>query len=293
MRTSVIVGVDGSPSAARAADVAGDLALRHRLSLEVLHVFSWPALYPPFLPPSVVVQLDPRKAAGELVSTVAATVRERYPRLSVKAGTVDGNAAGALVDASRHGAFLVVGHRGVGGFTELLIGSVGVHTTAHARCPVLVIRGEVGVSGAPVVVGVDGSIPARVAAAYAFDEARTRGSELYAVLARPSGQAKAGAASPPRADPTDPIDASVGDLVARHRGVKFHREVRCGGSPALVISTLAGEVGAGLVVVASRGIGGFRGLLVGSTSRALVEHAPCPVMVIPKDAVARFAGGTP
>src|SRR5690349_13489609 len=237
MRTSVIVGVDGSPSAARAAQLAGDLAERHRLPLEVVHVFSWPALYPPFLPPSVMVQLDPRQAAGDLVGAVAAAVRERHPRLSVKTRIVDGNAAGSLVDASRHGAFLVVGHRGLGGFTEMVIGSVGVHTTAHARCPVVVVRGDTGTPTAPVVVGVDGSVPARIAAAYAFDEAHTRGSDLYAVFA----------AGTQPTDPTDPIDASLDDLVVRHPEVKVHREVRRGNSPALVISTLAREVGAGLV----------------------------------------------
>lgn len=282
MRTSVVVGVDGSPSAARAADLAGELALRHRMPLEVVHAFSWPALYPPFLPPSVVVQLDPRQAAGELVSRVAAAVRERYPRLSVETRIVDGNAAGALVDASRHAAFLVVGHRGIGGFTELVIGSVGVHTTAHARCPVVVVRGDSGTPVAPVVVGVDGSVPARIAAAYAFDEAHTRGSDLYAVFA----------AGTQPTDPTDPIGASLDDLVTRRPEVKVHREIRRGTSPALVISTLAREVGAGLVVVASRGVGGFRGLLVGGTSRALVEHASCPVMVIPKEAIPRVPGGT-
>jgi nucleotide-binding universal stress UspA family protein len=282
MRTSVVVGVDGSPSAARAAELAGDLALRHRMSLEVVHAFNWPALYPPFLPPSVVARLDPRQAAGELVSRVAAAVRERYPRLSVETRIVDGNAAGALVDASRHAAYLVVGHRGIGGFTEMVIGSVGVHTTAHARCPVLVVRGDAGTPAAPVVVGVDGSVPARVAAAYAYDEAHTRGSDLYAVFA----------AGTQPTDPTVPVDAGLDDLIARRPEVKVHREVRRGNSPALVISTLAREVGAGLVVVASRGIGGFRGLLVGGTGRALVEHAPCPVMVIPKEATPRVPGET-
>src|ERR1041384_7082124 len=53
MRTSVVVGVDGSAQSIRAALAAGDLAVRHGLSLRVLHVFSWPVLYPPFLPPSV------------------------------------------------------------------------------------------------------------------------------------------------------------------------------------------------------------------------------------------------
>ncbi len=277
MDTPVIVGVDGSPSAARAAELAADLAVRHRLRLQVVHAFSWPALYPPFLPPSVVVDLDPRKPAAELVGTVARTVAQRYPDLVIDTRIVDGDAAGTLVDASRHAAFLVVGHRGLGGFTELVVGSVGVHTTAHARCAVLVVRGDTGSTGAPVVVGVDGSVRARIAAAYAFDEARTRRCDLYVVSVRPSG--------------SEPADAGLGGIVERHPDVKVHHEIRHGDSAALAILTLAREVDGGLVVVGSRGLGGFRGLLVGGTGRALVDHAPCPVMVIPRDTVPRLEGG--
>lgn len=241
MRTSVIVGVDGSPSAIRAADHAAALAIRHGLSLDVVHVFSWPASYPPLLPESVAVRVDPRAVARELVETAAAEVGERYPGLPVEPRLIDGNAAGALVDASRRAAHLVVGHRGAGGFSELLLGSVGVHTTTHARCPVVVVRGESGDPDAHVVVGVDGSMPARAAARYG---------------------------------------------IADHfPDVKVRRELRHGDSPPQVLVALATEIHAGLVVVGSRGVGGFRGLLLGGTGRALVDHSPCPIMVIRKDAV--------
>ena len=89
-----------------------------------------------------------------------------------------------------------------------------------------------------------------------------------------------------------PSAVSFADLVDRYPDVKVHREVRTGEPPAVVISRLAHDVGAGLVVVGSRGIGGFRSLLVGGTSRTLVDHAPCPVMVVPTNAVARLQGGT-
>ncbi|GAA1037473.1 universal stress protein [Virgisporangium ochraceum] len=280
MEASVIVGVDGSPSAAHAAELAGELAVRHRLALEVVHVFSWPAMYPPFLPPSVVKGLDPRPLAAEIVGTVATAVGQRHPYLSIGTRAVDGNAAGVLVDASRHAAFLVVGHRGLGGLTEIVVGSVGVYVAAHAHCPVLVVRGDAGPSGAPVVVGVDGSTPARTAAAHVFAEADSRHADLYVVHARVGGSTG------------DPVDLDLADLVGRYPDVKVHREVRTDDPPAVVISRLASDVGAGLVVVGSRGLGGFRSLLVGGTSRMLVDHAPCPVMVVPTNAVTRLQGGT-
>jgi nucleotide-binding universal stress UspA family protein len=284
MRTSVLVGVDGSPSATRAAKVAGELAMRRGLPLDVIHVFSRPAVYP-FRPDAVGVEDDPRAPAQLIAAAAAAHVRERFPNLEVDIRLAEGNPAGALVDASRDAEFLVVGHRGLGGFAELLLGSVGVHTTTHAHCPVLVVRGEVGEPHAPVVVGVDGSIPARAATEIAFQEARLRGSELVVALAWPPAQswpaAIAAAGLPPHPDTIDPIEVTLGRISDRYPDVKVRWEVRHGVSPAQVIAELAMWEDAGLIVVGARGAGGFHGLLMGGTCRALVDHAPCPVMVIP------------
>jgi nucleotide-binding universal stress UspA family protein len=130
---------------------------------------------------------------------------------------------------------------------------------------------------------------ARAAARYAFEEARARGVELVVGLAWPPARswskAVAAAGLPPHPDGVDPIEVSLGNIIDHYPNVKVRRELRHGGSAPQVIATLAEEVRAGLVVVGSRGIGGFRGLLLGGTSRALIDHSPCPVMVIPKDAV--------
>jgi nucleotide-binding universal stress UspA family protein len=269
MRTSVVVGVDGSASATRAAEVAGELALRRDLPLHVMHV----------------VQVDSRTTARRIVDDAVAHVRERFPTLEVVAELADGNAAGALVHASRNAEFVVVGHRGLGGFTELLVGSVGVHTTTHAHCPVLVVRGEAGEPQAPVVVGVDGSMAARAAAKIAFQEARLRGSELIVVLAWPPArswpEAISAAGLPPDPDEIDPVEVTLRGIREQYPDVKIRREVRHGDSPAQVIAELALWADAGLIVVGARGSGGFHGLLMGGTCRALVDHAPCPLMVIP------------
>lgn len=271
MRTFVVVGVDGSEPADRAAEAAADLAVRHGLSLHVVHMFSWPVLYPPFLPPSVAVQTDPRAVARQLVDTVAGTVAARHPGLHVEARITDGYAPAALVDLSRRAAYLVVGHRGRGGFAELLAGSVGVHVTTHAHCPVLVVRGKVGAPcDGPVVVGVDGSAPAEAAARVAFAEARARGCELVVATSLPV-----------ESPPSDSIQAGIDGLIVEFPDVKVRCETRHSRSAAHALVTLADELRAGLIVVGSRGIGGFRGLLMGGTCRALVDHAPCPLLVVP------------
>jgi nucleotide-binding universal stress UspA family protein len=220
MRTSVVVGVDGSAPAVRAAQAAADLAVRHGLPLQLVHVFSWP----------------------------------------------------------------------------VLAGSVGVHVTTHARCPVLVVRGEAGAPEAPVIVGLDGSAPAVAAARAAFAEARARDCELVAALVRPSPRvwpAPAGGL-PGDADRIDALQAGLDGVVDENPDVKVRREILHSPSPAHALATLAADLRAGLIVVGSRGIGGFRGLLMGGTCRALVDHAPCPLLVVPPAGTATATiGGWP
>jgi nucleotide-binding universal stress UspA family protein len=285
MRTPVVVGVDGSPSATRAAEAAADLATRRGLPLLVLHVFSWPALYPPFLPPSVAEQTNPRAVARQLVDTAASTVALKRPDLDIDVRIVDGYPPAALVDASRRAALVAVGHRGRGGFAELLTGSVGVHVTTHARCPVLVVRGSMAEPAAPIVVGADGSIPSRAAVRVAFEEARSRGCELVAARALPPADSWPDPAADNEEQAgqrhADLVRAGLEDVVDQHPAVKVRWEVHHGRSAAHVLATLADDLRAGAIVVGSRGVGGFRGLLMGGTCRALVDHAPCPLIVVP------------
>jgi nucleotide-binding universal stress UspA family protein len=80
----------------------------------------------------------------------------------------------------------------------------------------------------------------------------------------------------------DQLEASILGIADRYRDVKWRtEEVRGGDSAATALMAAADDCGAGLVVVGSRGVGGFRAMVMGSTSRTLIEHAPCPVMVVP------------
>ena len=74
---------------------------------------------------------------------------------------------------------------------------------------------------------------------------------------------------------------SVRGVAERYADVKWSTEVVHGDSAATALMAVAGGTGAGLLVVGSRGVGGFRAMVMGSTSRTLIEHAPCPVTVVP------------
>jgi nucleotide-binding universal stress UspA family protein len=85
-----------------------------------------------------------------------------------------------LLAESNGADLLVLGDRGLGGLTDLIIGSVAVQTAAHARCPVLIVRGTPLPDG-PVVAGVDGSRTSALALDFAAEEASLRDTELVAL----------------------------------------------------------------------------------------------------------------
>jgi nucleotide-binding universal stress UspA family protein len=291
MSAPVVVGFDGSASARAALRYGAGEALLRGCGLRLVHAFSWPLIYPPFGAEYDPHDHGPRVAMLNLMTTAARHVRRKYPDLPVVTRIVDGSPGGVLVRASSDAAVLVVGHRGLGGFTGLLAGSVGIQVTGHAHCPVVVVRGEPMTIGspatdAPVVLGFDGSPSAGTAADAAFAHAQRWGVELLAVHHHPShttraeAEAEAAGHYPPPCT-MDEFAASLRFAAADHGDVKYRTEVVHGDSAATALITAARDVDAGLLVVGTRGVGGFRGLVMGSTSRNLVEHAPCPLMVLP------------
>ena len=140
-----------------------------------------------------------------------------------------------------------------------------------------------------IVVGVDGSETSIDALRFAIDEARLHGAEVKAVNAWHVPALAYGAGMGPV-----PLDLAAYPTVAKSRledsleavgaassGVKVTPIVR-EGLPTHVICEES--AGADLLVVGSRGLGGFRGLLLGSVSQHCADHAPCPVVIVPNRA---------
>ena len=175
---------------------------------------------------------------------------------------------------------VVVGCRGRGAFERRLLGSVSLGLVHHAHCPVAVIHDEnPAMPQAPVLVGTDRSSASQSAMAIAFDEASRRGVELVALRA----WCDSGAESMPEVD--WPAVKSVEDKileehlagwrgqypdVAVRRVIEFDQPAR-----RLVEQSESTQ----LVVVGSRGRGGFAAMLLGSVSEAVVQSARVPVIV--------------
>jgi nucleotide-binding universal stress UspA family protein len=134
-----------------------------------------------------------------------------------------------------------------------------------------------------IVVGVDGSDGAAAALEFAVGEARMRGCALKAVSAWhvPVGAYNSGLMH--MIDPTEYERLGRGALdEALHgadaNGMEISGVVR-EGQPAEVL--VAESKDAELLVVGSRGLGGFRGLLLGSVGQQCAHHAACPVVIVP------------
>jgi nucleotide-binding universal stress UspA family protein len=200
-----------------------------------------------------------------------------------------GGPAGVLVDESRAASLVVVGTRGLGGFAGLLAGSVSTQVADHAHCPVIVVRTGATTGpgpGAPVVVGLDGSPLSSHALQFALDLAAASDAPLVALYAwrgLPTGNL--GPTTVWHYDPEE-AEEEARRLLAEQLAGCAERYPQVSIEQRTVLSFNPGDTlvdasrTAGLVVVGSRGRGGFTGLLLGSTSQTLVHHARCSVAVI-------------
>jgi nucleotide-binding universal stress UspA family protein len=191
---------------------------------------------------------------------------------------------------------VVVGSSGLDRVTEFILGSVTQQVVAHAACPVAVVPSSVsdepGIESGRVVVGIDGSELSVDATHIAFEEASLRraGLTLLHVWNSP-GYDSAGVVVPDtfnleeaHSDELRAMAETVAGLGEKYPDVHVQQRLRQG-RPAKALADASR--GAALVVVGSRGHGGFASLMLGSTSRALLHHASCPVLVVKPGTVPR------
>ena len=136
----IVVGVDGSNSSLQALERAARHAELTGEALEVITTWAWPATYG--WSPQIPADWNPLADVTKELDKTVARLRQAHPDVTVHPRVVEGHAAPVLIEASRGAELLVVGSRGHGEFTGMLLGSVGEHCVSHAHCPVLVVRGD-------------------------------------------------------------------------------------------------------------------------------------------------------
>lgn len=282
----VVVGVDGSPSSTRAVRWAALEAARRTARLSLVHV--WTPV-PTSVPHAAALGAyeDALVTQGrQWLADAEGVAREAAPDVPTSTSLVGGSVAARLIGRSAAAELVVLGSRGLGGFTGLVVGSVAVAVATHGHCPVVVVRGhedETVRQDGPVVVGVDGSPANRDAVRFAFAAAAARSVPLVAVhawsdLPVTTSWELTTATDLVEQRAAEELTTWLSESRAEHPDVTVEPVIAHGG-PAQVLLDRAGA--AQLLVVGSRGRGGFRGLLLGSTSQAMIYHAACPVAVVP------------
>ncbi|MEW2529538.1 universal stress protein [Streptomyces sp. NPDC047071] len=287
MEHPLIVGVDGSESSLRALDWAVDEADRQAVPLRIVHASSW-EWYEGREPSFGINRALVRAQADRVVADAAERAHCRSSSVKVTSQTLDEDPASALIRESHRASGILVGSRGRGRLTGLLLGSVGLAVAARAACPVTVVRGaEDNRDGTHrrVVVGVDEAVDARPALDYAVRCAQRRGAALDVVHAwrcpaheAPERPHPAGATDTHQQRAEQRVEEAIGGLARTHSAVPVHRRV-VEGSPRAAL--LDAAEGADLLVVGARRRTGQVGMQLGPVNHAVLHHAACPVAVVP------------
>jgi nucleotide-binding universal stress UspA family protein len=294
-RGRIMLATDGSPEAERAAGMATVLSEKLGAELHLVYVepmpdpLSWPeaSIMSPHLQQDISERAEDQartKLEGE-----AEKIRGMGGKISgvhARAGRPDAEIVRA---AEELGARLVVlGNRGLGPVRRAVLGSVSRSVVHHAHSSVLVVRDEHHLPGR-ILLAVDGSKQARTATKAAVEISSSTGSALHVAFVTPtaehlygphfySEEIKQSIRARAEDDVRGFLDEQVG-WVEVHGGEieDTHMAV---GRPDAEIVKLAEELGAGLTVVGSRGLGGIRRALIGSVSDSVVRHAHGPVLVV-------------
>lgn len=290
----IVVGVDGSPSSTAAVEWAARDAAMHNVLLTLVHVV---APVPPSSGPTGQVPVpagyalwrdsDAKRIVEDALKVVEHSTAESESA-PARSELVHGVVVPTLVDFSSEADMLVVGCQGQGTVSRALLGSVSSGVLRRAHCPVAVIhdgdRVATRSADAPVLVGLDGSPTSDLATDIAFDEASRRRVGLVALHAWSDlselGPPGIGWSPAEWLEIHEREDHSLAEQLAawqkRYPDVAVSRLVVCD-QPARQL--IENSESAQLVVVGSRGRGGFAGMLLGSVSRAVVNSSRTPVIV--------------
>ncbi|KOU71121.1 universal stress protein [Streptomyces sp. MMG1533] len=284
----LVVGVDGSGPSLRAVDWAADEAALRGVPLRVVYASLWERYEGAALDKDLGRSSE-QVPAEDIAEGAARRARARHPELKVSAEVLPEEPEYALVKEGLHAGALVLGTRGRSGITELLLGSVSLTVAAHARCPVIVLRGSHDNQVTPavrgrVVVGVGEHSEPSAAVCFAFEEARRRGVPLEAVRAwrRPARETTdqtllvGELARLHEEEAAETLEAALRDapeeVDLRRRTVEGHARK----------ALLDASHEADLLVVGARRREGHLGLQLGRVAHTALHHSACPVAVVPE-----------
>ena len=281
----IVVAVDGSPHSDAAVEWAARESVLRRASVALVHAITpMPGTLADAAARSNVDRWY-KDNANTVVAAAEATFRAAHGQsraVDVQTTVLEAPVLAALIDMSARAQLIVVGSRGQGAIGRLLMGSVSTGLVHHAQCPVAVIPLDETRNAPdrhPVLLGVDGTAASDGAIALAFDEAARRSADLLALHAWSDVGVLPiiGRWYDYETDATNLLAERLAGWREKYPDVRVARRVVCDvPAHALFVEARYSQ----LVVVGSRGRGGFAGLQLGSVASAVVHTSPAPVIVV-------------
>ncbi|MFT3659862.1 MAG: universal stress protein [Gordonia sp. (in: high G+C Gram-positive bacteria)] len=284
----ILVGVDGSAESVNAVRWAAQTAKLENAELKIVSAYTTTTSdYAPGLviPQDVIDAI--RGEVSKYVQDAARVAEEAAPGIVIHGSIAEGDAAHVMIDFSSDADIVVLGSRGLGGVKGLFLGSVSTSVAAHAKSKVVIVPTDVKINvEGPVVVGVDDSKVSDPAVAEAYRQADLRGVKLVAVHTWTPLDADALHGFGLSAEEIEQMSEQAVEAVSERMAgyvedypdLEVERVV-IPEEPGKAILDTAGDA-ASLIVMGSRGRGGFTGLLLGSRSQKVLHHAQVPVMIV-------------
>ncbi|KFJ05348.1 universal stress protein [Bifidobacterium tsurumiense] len=285
---AILVGVDGSHASYKATWWAANYAKHAGLTLQIVCAYSLPS-YAAVSFDSTYTAMGDDNAAHSDAQEILSKAKAIADGQGVEATTliVTGDPASVFVELSRNYNLIVIGNRGKGGLAERLLGTTSSSLPAYAYCPIVVVPytdddgnlRHLNNTITKVAVGSDESKWGLKALDIAADFAAGWGAELNVISAVPRIQGVDEGEESVMDSYMEDLDVRIKPLLEAHPDLKVNKSVVPGSAVnALTKASYDHDV----VVVGSRGRGGFTGLLLGSTSQGLLQHAAGPVYVVPR-----------
>ncbi len=285
---AVVAGLDGSHRDPAVLDWAATEAQQLGAPLHLVHAVDLGtplSAYGELLTsPDIVDKVE--QESTRVVTEALATVAENYPDLAVTSSMPTGSPAGVVIMAAEGARELVVGSARKNRAERIVLGTTSLSVVAHAPCAVVLVPEDVALTGdGRVVVGIDGSQHSRMAFDYAMEHASVIGKQVTTVTSWNVEVVDGVVVTEPGSPQWEAVqrryrtmaEETIADIRDRHPEVSVDVQVLHGRAAESITGVAEG---ADLVVIGSRGRGGFRGMLLGSVSQRVLTLATCPVAVL-------------
>ncbi len=286
---AVVVAIDGSEHAERALDWAVVVAEREHRPLLLVHAAEAAQPYWVGLAAIDLAALNEsiQEAGERLVRDASARVRETHPAVDVRTHCEFADARDLLVSLSARAHVLVIGSRGRGAVRRILLGSVAAAVTRHATCPVVVLRphSETSHDGG-VLVGIDGTDHSSAPLEFAFRAASWTQSPLsvlhcfWDLTREDQDDVLVTEGDPEYAEERAMVSESMAGLREKYPDVDVRVQLGRGLVDRVMLDLAHGR---DLLVVGARSHGALAEAFLGSVATTMLEYAPCPVAVVPRE----------